>query len=384
VGRDVQTGAGSAGRRGAAMGVATAGRETAPDADGLSEPDSTVTQVTGEQHTRPTLAVIAAEARVSQATVSKVLNGRTDVAPATRERIEQLLKAYNYLPPGGRRARRSGLIDLVIGGLDSPWAVEILRGVEAECAERGVGTVVSLLRDADARPPSWTSLPVLHHSDGVILVTSRMTPQQRAQLEQAGVALVVIDPVDLPDSDLASVGATNWAGGLAATEHLLSLGHRRIAAIGGPREMLCTQARIDGYRAALERAGIPIDPRLIRFADFGCEEAFHQSQAFLGLEDPPTAVFAGSDQQAMGTYEAARRAGLRIPEDLSVVGFDDLPLCDWLSPPLTTVRQPLEEMGRVAARALFQLLDGDPLVSPRVELATTLRVRLSTAPPPAA
>jgi LacI family transcriptional regulator len=339
--------------------------------------------VVSDQHSRPTLALIAAEAGVSQATVSKVLNGRTDVAPGTRERVEQLLKTHNYLGPGGRRARRSGLIDLVIGGLDSPWAVEILRGVESECAERGVGAVVSLVRDDNARPPSWTTLPALHHSDGVILVTSRMTHQQREQLERAGVALVVIDPVNLPDTDIASVGATNWAGGLAATEHLLSLGHRRIAVIGGPREMLCSQARIDGYRAGLERAGIEVDRRLIRHGDFRYEGAFRQSQALLELPDPPTAIFAGSDQQAMGTYEAARLAGLRVPQELSVVGFDDLPLCQWLSPPLTTVRQPLEEMGRTAARTLFQLLDGQTLVSTRVELATELRVRHSTAPPSA-
>jgi beta-xylosidase len=334
-----------------------------------------------DQHARPTLALIAAEAGVSQATVSKVLNGRTDVAPRTRERVEELLKTHNYLGPGGRRSRRSGLIDLVIGGLDSPWAVEIMRGVEAECAERGMGAVVSLLREDDATPPSWTSLPALHHSDGVILVISRMTHRQREQLEKAGVALVVIDPVNLPDSDIASVGATNWAGGLAATEHLLSLGHQRIAVISGTREMLCSQARVDGYRAALERADVELDRALIRYGDFRFEGAFLQSQALLELADPPTAIFAGSDQQAMGTYEAARLAGLRVPQDLSVVGFDDLPLCRWLSPPLTTVRQPLEEMGRTAARTLFQLLDGEDLVSTRVELATELRVRHSTAPP---
>jgi LacI family transcriptional regulator len=334
-----------------------------------------------EQVARPTLALIASEAGVSQATVSKVLNGRTDVAPATRERVANLLRTHNSLAPGGRRARRSGLVDVVIGGLDSPWAVEILRGVEAECAERGTGTVVSLVREDDARPPSWTSLTTAHDSDGVILVTSRMTTGQREQLERAGIALVVIDPVDLPDSDLASVGATNWAGGLAATEHLISLGHERIAMIGGPREMLCTQARIDGYRAALERAGIEIDRRLIRYGDFHHEGGFRASQEFLGLEDRPTAIFAGSDEQAMGAYEAARQSGLQIPRDLSVVGFDDLPLCQWLSPPLTTVRQPLEEMGRLAARTLFQQLDGEQLVSPRVELATELRVRLSTGPP---
>jgi LacI family transcriptional regulator len=349
----------------------------------VARPAETGSQPTTGRRSRPTLADIAVEAGVSTATVSKVLNGRTDVAAATRERVTQLLKAHSYLPPGVRRARRSGLVDVVISGLDSPWAVEILRGVEAECAERGTGTVVSLVRGDDARPPSWASLSVQHHSDGVILVTSRITAQQRAQIERAGVGLVVIDPVDLPDTDLVSVGATNWSGGLSATEHLISLGHRRIAAIGGPQEMLCTQARIDGYRAALERAGMELDRALIRYADFRYEGGFQAARALLEAPDRPTAIFAGSDQQAMGVYEAARQAGLRVPADLSVVGFDDLPLCQWLSPPLTTVRQPLEEMGRIAARTLFQLLDGEPLVTPRVELATELRVRLSTAPPPA-
>ncbi|GAA4097419.1 MULTISPECIES: LacI family DNA-binding transcriptional regulator [Actinomadura] len=338
-----------------------------------------------DQPSRPTLALIASEAGVSPATVSKVLNGRTDVAPATRERVEELLRSHNYAGPGGgRRARRSGLIDLVLAGLDSPWAVEILRGVEAECAERGIGVVVSLVREDDARPPSWQNLPALHHSDGVILVTSRMTRQQRRQLERAGVGLVLVDPVNLPDADIASVGATNWAGGLAATEHLLELGHRRIAMIGGPADMLCTQARVDGYRTALERAGVAVDRQLIRYGDFRHRGGFARTRELLALPDRPTAIFAGSDEQAMGAYEAARQAGLRVPEDLSVVGFDDLPTCEWMSPPLTTVRQPLEEMGRTAASKLLQLLDGRPLLSPRVELATELRVRHSTAPPPTA
>ncbi|MFJ2932093.1 LacI family DNA-binding transcriptional regulator [Streptomyces sp. NPDC087219] len=331
---------------------------------------------------RATLAVIAAEAGVSQATVSKVINGRSDVAPSTRERIEGLLRSHNYLPPGRQgRARRSGLVDLIIGGLDSAWAVEILRGVEAECARRGVGTVVSLVPPGEATPSSWAALPVLHHSDGVILVTASVTQAQRAQVERSGVALVVIDPIDLPGNGVPSIGATNWAGGLAATEHLLELGHRRIAAIGGRKEMLCSQARIDGYRAALERAGIEVERDLIRFGDFQHEGGFRCAQELLALPDPPTAVFAGSDQQAMGVYEAARQGGLSIPQDLSVVGFDDLPMCEWLSPPLTTVRQPLEEMGRLAARTLFQLLEDQPLVSPRMELSTELKVRVSTAPP---
>ncbi|MFC9729994.1 LacI family DNA-binding transcriptional regulator [Streptomyces roseolus] len=331
---------------------------------------------------RPTLAVIAAEAGVSQATVSKVVNGRSDVAPSTRARIEGLLQAHRYLPPGRQgRGRGPGLVDLIIGGLDSAWAVEILRGVEAECARRGVATVVSLVPPGEASSSGWTALPALHRSDGVILVTASVTPSQRAQVERTGAALVVIDPIDLPGNGVPSVGATNWAGGLAATAHLLELGHRRIAAIGGRKEMLCSRARIDGYRSALERAGVEVDRDLIRFGDFQHEGGFRCAQELLALPEPPTAVFAGSDQQAMGVYEAARQRGLGIPRDLSVIGFDDLPVCDWLSPPLTTVRQPLEEMGRVAARTLFQLMDGQPLVSPRMELSTELRGRLSTAPP---
>jgi LacI family transcriptional regulator len=145
--------------------------------------------------------------------------------------------------------------------------------------------------------------------------------------------------------------------------------------------MLCSQARIDGYRAALERAGIEVDRALIRYGDFLHEGGFAAARELLALDDRPTAIFAGSDLQAMGVYEAARHAGLTIPDDLSVVGFDDLPLCQWMSPPLTTVRQPLEEMGRIAARTLLQQLDGEPLVSPRIELATELRGRLSTAAP---
>jgi LacI family transcriptional regulator, galactose operon repressor len=334
------------------------------------------------RRSRPTLSDIAAEAGVSTATVSKVLNGRTDVAAATRERVTALLKTHHYPAMDARRTRRSGLVDLVISGLDSPWAIEILRGVEAECTERGVGTVVSRVRENDATPPSWTSLTAAHHSDGVILVTSRITAQQRAQVQRSGVALVVIDPVDLPDTDLVSIGATNWAGGLSATEHLISLGHRRIAVIGGPRDMLCTQARVDGYRAALERAGIEVDRDLIRYGNFLHEGGFAAARDLLDLPSRPTAIFAGGDLQAMGAYEAARQADLSVPRDLSVVGFDDLPLCQWMSPPLTTVRQPLEEMGRTAARTLFQQLDGQVPVSPRIELTTELRVRLSTAPPP--
>jgi LacI family transcriptional regulator len=328
---------------------------------------------------RTTLAEIAAEAGVSLPTVSKVVNGRPDVAPDTRALVEQLLGKRDYQRPSPRRGRRSGIIDLIFNGLDSPWAVEILRGVEDWCTEHAMGTAVSAVRHGRARPASWTSALASHDTDGVILVTSELTLPQLRQVRGEGIPLVVVDPVSLPDPDLPSVGATNWAGGLAATEHLAGLGHVRIGAITGPPGYLCSRARVDGYRSALERAGLKFDQALVRHGDFEHEGGFARGNELLDLEQPPTAIFAGSDQQALGVYEAARQRGLRIPQDLSVVGFDDLPAARWVSPPLTTVRQPLADMGRVAAGMLGDLIEGIPLHSQRVELSTELIVRESTA-----
>ena len=330
---------------------------------------------------RTTLTAIAAEAGVSLPTVSKVLNGRPDVAPATRARVERLLDKHQYARGGPRKRRRSGLIDLVLNGLDSPWAVELLRGVEEWGASHETGVAVSSVRHGNARPASWTSTLASHDTDGVILVTSELTGRQLEQLRTAGIPLVVVDPVNPPPAVLPSVGATNWAGGLAASEHLLALGHRRIGAIAGPGDYLCSRARIDGYRSALERAGVRFDPALVRHGDFQHEGGFARGGELLELASPPTAIFAGCDQQAFGLYEAARQRGLRIPQDLSVVGFDDLPVARWVSPPLTTVRQPLAEMGQAAAQMLGELIEGNPLPSNRLELSTALIVRESTAAP---
>jgi LacI family transcriptional regulator len=335
----------------------------------------------GDAVRKTTLAAIAAEAGVSLPTVSKVVNGRPDVAASTRARVEQLLVQHQYPRNGQRAARRSGLIDVVFAGLDSPWAVEILRGVEEWGAEHSIAIAVSSVRHGDARPASWTSAIASHHSDGVILVTTTLTASQVGQLRGAGIPVVVIDPANTPPPDIPSVGATNWAGGLAATEHLLSLGHKRIGMITGFADMLCSLARLDGYRSSVERAGLTVDPALIKYGDFEHEGGFARAVELLDLPDRPTAIFAGSDQMAFGVYEAARQRGLRIPDDLSVIGFDELPVSRWASPPMTTVRQPLTEMGSAAAQMIGDLIDGLPLRTNRVELSTELHVRESTAVP---
>lgn len=330
---------------------------------------------------RVTISVIAAAAGVSVPTVSRVVNGRSDVAPQTRERVEALLRQHGYRRRPSRPRTHARLIDLVFNDLDSPWAVEIIRGVEEVAHGSGVGTVVSAIHRRAASARQWLQNLRTRASDGVILVTSTLESPMQAELRRLDVPMVVVDPAGGPNLDAPTIGATNWAGGLSATEHLLSLGHRRIGLVAGPRRLLCSRARLDGYRAGLEVAGVSVEEKLVREGDFYHESGFHAGAELLALPEPPTAIFASSDQMAFGVYEAIRRRGLRVPDDVSVVGFDDLPEVRWSSPPLTTVRQPLVEMGVLAARTVLRLAAGDEAESPRVELATELVVRESTAPP---
>ena len=330
---------------------------------------------------RVTMAVIAREAGVSVPTVSKVLNGRRDVAAETRQRVEEVIRERNYLRRAARPQRSAGLLDLVFERLDNPWALEVIRGVEEAAHTAGAGVVISATHGQSRATRQWLQQLAVRRSDGVILVLSDLTRSQKAQLDLLGVPFAVIDPVGQPEPEIPSVGATNWAGGLAATEHLIGLGHRRIAFIGGPRRLLCSRARLDGYRSALEAARLPLDPDLIRAGEFDHETGFNQAVGLLELAEPPTAIFAGSDGQAFGAYEAVRRHGLRIPHDISVVGFDDVPVSRWMAPPLTTVRQPLAEMGATATRTVLRLAAGEQPELLRVELATSLVVRESAAPP---
>ena len=179
---------------------------------------------------------------------------------------------------------------------------------------------------------------------------------------------------------MTSVGATNFAGGLAATEHLLSLGHRLIAFMGTSTTFAYNQARMHGYRAALEGAGVDVPERYIRSGSSGHQAGMAGGTALLDLPQRPTAIVAATDEVAAGVVEAARLMALRVPDNLSVVGFDDTEFARLLSPPLTTVRQPLREMGRVALRTALRLAAGEQLDSHHVELATELVVRSSTAP----
>lgn len=328
-----------------------------------------------------TIAMIARLAGVSVPTVSRVINGRSDVAPQTRERVEELLTRHGYRPRSAARRTQSALVDLVFNDLDSPWAVEIIRGVEDVAQASGAGTVVSAIHRRTSSAKQWLDNMRTRSTEGVIFVTSMVEPPLQAELRRLRLPVVIVDPAGVAPQEAPTIGATNWAGSLRATQYLLGLGHRRIGFIAGPPQLMCSRARMDGYRAALDAAGLAVDDRLVRPGNFYHESGYTAGMHLLGLPEPPTAIFASSDQMALGVYEAVRKRGLRVPDDVSVVGFDDLPEVRWCSPPLTTIRQPLAEMGMLAARTVLRLARGETIESPRVELATDLVVRDSAAAP---
>jgi DNA-binding LacI/PurR family transcriptional regulator len=326
-----------------------------------------------------TLAELAELAGVSTATISKVINGRTEVAPDTRALIEGLIHEHGYRRQR-QRVRPSQLLELVFHELAGDYPIEVIKGVQEVARRNHVAVVISDCQGDHTPGRTWIEDVLSRRPTGVITVFCGLTESQRDQLTARHVPVVMLDPLDIPGPGVPSIGAANWSGGLVATRHLLDLGHRRIAVITGPPNALSSRARVDGYRAALEMAGVPVDPELVRTGDFQIRAGLKQTKDLMRLPDPPTAIFACNDGQALGAYWAAEELKLRIPDDLSVIGFDDMPAMHWAIPPLTTIRQPLTEMGQAAATMLLALAEGKPPAQTRVELGTELVIRGSTAP----
>lgn len=334
----------------------------------------------------PTLAVVAREAGVSVPTASKVVNGREDVAPETRRRVTEALDRLGYVRrPRFDAAKPPGLVDLVVHSLDSSWSGAVLHGVEEAAHDAGLEVVVSvgLTRTRSGRPErGWLDKLSTRGSAGVLFNLAELTPSQYAWLDQHRIPFVLIDPVLDPPPGVVSVGAANWQGGVTATEHLLSLGHERIAVIAGSRRKMCSSARLAGYRSALAAVGIRHRPEYLRYGGFNEVGAHGRMLELLDLPEPPTAVFVCSDKMALGCYRALAERKLTVPDDMSIVGFDDLPEAHWSAPPLTTVRQPLSEMAATALRLLVRMMAGERPEGTRTELSTRLVVRESTGPAP--
>lgn len=330
---------------------------------------------------RTTLAMLAAEAGVSLSTISKVLNGHADVAPDTRQRVEGLLDARAYRRRG-TAAKGSTLLELVFSDLANPWGSEIMAGVQEVAHEAGMSVVLSPSSARHQPGPGWLPGVLARKPAGVLLVTTDPTPQLRERLTSRSIPIAVIDPAGEPPAGVAAVGSTNWAGGLAATRHLIELGHTRIAAVSGVPHLLCSWARLDGFRSAMGSAGLPVREDWLHMGDFRVTGGRAAAEQLFASADRPTAVFAGNDVQALGVIEVAREHGLHVPRDVSVVGYDDTQIAVWLRPRLTTVHQPIRRMAAEAARIVLRLAAGEPVEQQRLELATHLVIRDSTAPPP--
>lgn len=334
---------------------------------------------------RPTLEQVAAEAGVAKSTASKVLNDRPNISPQTRHRVQEAMARLGYTPSTGPRAAgRARSICLVFRTLTDIYGFRVLQGVLEAARDHGVELVVDALDVASGGPEplssTWVQRQAAAQRAGVILVTSELSPAQRALLRRHDLPVVHIDPID-PLDGVQSVASTNFAGGMQAAQHLLDLGHRRIAFAGGTPRSMPVRERHQGYLAALTAGGGDVDQGLVRLRGFGYEAGVDMATELLTLPKPPTAIFAATDAAALGVLEAARRHGLRVPEDLSVVGFDDTYAAMVSAPALTTVRQPIIDMGRVAVRILLDdanHLRGD---FSHMQLSTQLIVRESTAAP---
>ena len=329
---------------------------------------------------RATLAEVAERAGVSVSTVSKVLNGRTGVSEDTRAKIEALLSdhAYNPRNPGPNHAP---LIEVLCFEIDSSWASEALASIERVARRRGVGVVVSGTNDRQTPDRGWIEGVLNRRPVGVVLVSSSLAPAQMQQLGSRNIPFVMLGPTGDVPADVPTIGSADWSGAYAATRHLIALGHREIAIITGPDDMMAATARMSGFRAALDSAGLTLRPEHLRRGEFHHTDGIEQGRALLSLDDPPTAVFASSDVHALGVYEAARALGVAIPAQLSVVGFDDVKVAQWAGPALTTVRVPIADMAAQAVELVLAAWEGRPPAATRVDMATTLVVRDSTAPP---
>lgn len=331
---------------------------------------------------RATVRDIAAHTGVSIATVSRVLNGQANVAPHTRELVERAVEQLDTKAPGSRAgtARTAqGAVYVRCPYLLTDYFGLIVSSI-AETLELHGRTLVLNAGESAQRAPVLPGLPSMSGVGGAIMILPPEPSGQLVELRARGFPFVVVDPRTPPPRDVAAVSAAHFSGARAMTTHLVALGHRRVGVIAGPHNWLAGQARLTGHASALADAGMLPEPALTRAGEPTAHFGYRAAGELLDLPHRPTALIGFNDKAAVGALAAAAERGLRVPEDLSVTGFDDIDLAQATSPMLTTVRQPLEEMGRIAVGLLIRLLEGHRLDALHIELATDLVVRGSTGP----
>jgi len=330
-----------------------------------------------------TIEHIATLAGVSRSTVSRVLNDHPSVRPSVRERVLQVIREQNYAPHAAARSLASSRTDTIgllvprsaAKSLADPFIASMIQSVFEASAQQGYFIMLSMLT-ADLEPAFYERILRSRHVDGVIMFSSDIDDPILPLLIKDGGPLVLIGrhPYFV---DVASVDVENRGGARDAVAHLIDLGHRRIGLINGELQMEAGQARRDGYKQALLEAGIGIEPDLMVEGFFSETAAYQAMLTLLDLPRPPTAVFAASDGMAIGALHAIRQRELRVPDEIALIGYDDLPLAAYATPPLTSVHQPIGEMGAQAVRLLLEQIKGQAPVAP-VRLPARLVIRESS------
>jgi LacI family transcriptional regulator len=339
----------------------------------------------GRSSRRVTIREIADEAGVSIATVSRVVNDRADVSAETRDLVQRVIREHGYTPnrsAQGLSAGRTGLVGVLVPLVYPAYFSAILSGAAEALYHQDMRIVLSPTAHLYDREVSLLERLTHGATDGALIVLPGEPSADLEHLLDQGYRFVVVDPRTRLAERVPSVSTAHTAGADQAIRHLLELGHRRIGAITGVPDWVATERRLQGYRAGLAGAGVLPDPDLIVAGDWEIDGGSAGAERLLSLPEPPTAIFAFNDNMAVGALRVARARGIRVPEELSVVGFDDVELAAVASPTLTTVRQPLTELGRMAVDRLVRLLAGQRFETLHVELGTRLVVRESTAPVP--
>ncbi len=331
-----------------------------------------------------TIYDVAREAGVSDATVSRVLNNKDNVREPTRERVLRAAKKLGYV--ANQQARilaggKSNIIGLLVPGLDTAYIAEILRGIDNELSHAGYEMILYTTRRRDGDEANYLQYIVNGFSEGLLLVVPLLSSDYLKTLSSLQYPYVLIDAIDETNHSF-SVEATNHRGAYDAVKYLIELGHDRIAFIQGIPELHTSKARLEGYLSALRDHHVPVYQEYIVDGDFMQMTGYKQTQRLLALPTPPTAIFAANDVMALGAMDAIRMRGLEIPQDISLIGFDDIPQAFTTHPKLTTVRQPLEEMGRTGVRLLLEQLENPDRLPCRTTLDTELIIRDSCHPPP--
>ncbi len=328
-----------------------------------------------------TIKVIAQEAGVSKATVSLALNDKPGVAPHIRQRILEIAKRLNYQPNASARGlalQKTQTLGVIVPDISGPFYAELVRGVGEESRAHDYYLTLCTTIGRPSRERMYFQLLGEQRVDGIIVVSPRNDEALICQIHAEGFPLVVVDR-DIQASDkIVEVIVDNFHGALAGVEHLIGLGHRRIGFINGPPEIQATQDRLRGYQLALREHRITPEDRWICVGDFRKEGGYRCMQELLSIKPPLEAIFAANDLMAIGAIKAIREAGKRVPDDIAIVGFDDIPLAAHFDPSLTTVRQPVARMGAVACRLLLQEINGEEILECKAILQTELIVRASS------